>query len=184
MPTRKFCSGDCRFAARQKVPCSSCGGPSGKVASDGRGPSEVYCLPCRRAFKAPVKRIRNKRARGLTDEWTCAGCGVACSRPATKGQRRKWCDLCAGVQQNRYIRIPHSARLSIYARDAWTCWICEGPVDGSLIGSRDQWRPSLDHVIPRSRGGSDDVTNLSLAHLWCNVARNDERAHTVEDFRV
>lgn len=33
--------------------------------------------------------------------------------------------------------------------------------------------PTLDHVIPRSRGGSHGLRNLVLAHRECNGARGD-----------
>lgn len=32
---------------------------------------------------------------------------------------------------------------------------------------------TADHVIPRSKGGADDVANLRPAHLACNQARGD-----------
>lgn len=72
----------------------------------------------------------------------------------------------------------------IYERDRWTCWLCEDAVDQSLIGSHSEWRPSLDHVVCRSQGGTDDPDNLRLAHWWCNIMRNDERAYSPEDFRA
>lgn len=44
--------------------------------------------------------------------------------------------------------------------------------DGHWCGDLD---PSLEHVVPRSRGGSNALTNLLLAHRICNETRgNDE----------
>ncbi|MEV1331137.1 HNH endonuclease signature motif containing protein [Micromonospora costi] len=74
--------------------------------------------------------------------------------------------------------------MAIYERDGWACWLCEEPVDRHLIGTLDHWRPSLDHVIPKSQGGPDDPSNLRLAHWWCNSVRTDGRTYTEEDFRV
>ena len=48
------------------------------------------------------------------------------------------------------------------------CGVCHRPIDVRLRGTRDRMRPSVGHVIPRSRGGSDDVENLRLDHLSCN----------------
>lgn len=52
----------------------------------------------------------------------------------------------------------------------WTCWVCGGDVDraGPLTGP---WAPTVDHVLPRARGGTNDPTNLRLAHRRCNGAR-------------
>ena len=40
------------------------------------------------------------------------------------------------------------------------CWMCEGPAS------------QIDHIVPRSRGGSDQRSNLRLACSACNVSRN------------
>lgn len=101
-----------------------------------------------------------------------------------KGQRPKWCEPCRLIRANRYIRVAPSVRLGIYARDGWVCQICVEPVDGALVGTRDHWRPSLDHTTPKSQGGSDDPSNLRLAHWWCNSARSDGRTYSEVDFRA
>lgn len=33
------------------------------------------------------------------------------------------------------------------------------------------WQPTIDHLVPRSRGGSSDLVNLRLAHRRCNNQR-------------
>lgn len=178
-----YCSNVCRdakyYTERPRAACVECSGPTGYMLN--RAPSAPRCQPCRRA--ASDYRVKDKRAKGFMDRWTCGDCSVACERPATKGQRPKWCERCRLMRQNNYIRLSASARLAIYERDGWTCWICTEPVDAELIGSRSDWRPSLDHLLPKSKGGGDETSNLSLAHLWCNVTLNDRRAYTPEDFR-
>ena len=55
-------------------------------------------------------------------------------------------------------------------RDGATCWLCGGGVDATAhTGS--PWAGSVDHVVPRARGGGDEPTNLRLAHRRCNSAR-------------
>jgi 5-methylcytosine-specific restriction endonuclease McrA len=41
---------------------------------------------------------------------------------------------------------------------------------------------SLDHIIPRSRGGSNDIENLQWVHLWINQAKTnmDEEEFKIE----
>tara|TARA_R110000868_G_scaffold343404_2_gene604426 strand:- start:1422 stop:1793 length:372 start_codon:yes stop_codon:yes gene_type:complete len=60
-------------------------------------------------------------------------------------------------------------------RDGNKCGICGKRVDTSLSsGPRgDDLGPSIDHVIPRSKGGSDDLANLRLAHWSCNRLRGN-----------
>jgi len=58
-------------------------------------------------------------------------------------------------------------RRELYERDGWLCYLCEMPVDrlGDHNGNR---APSLDHVAPKSLGGSDEPDNLKTAHRSCN----------------
>jgi len=37
----------------------------------------------------------------------------------------------------------------------------------------DPLAASIDHILPRSRGGTDDDGNLQIAHLRCNLLKND-----------
>jgi 5-methylcytosine-specific restriction endonuclease McrA len=32
---------------------------------------------------------------------------------------------------------------------------------------------TVDHIIPRSCGGSDEAVNLALAHFKCNMDKSD-----------
>ena len=61
------------------------------------------------------------------------------------------------------------------AEDGWSCWLC-----GEGIDPRRYWPDpragSVDHVIPVVLGGTDERSNLRLAHLHCNTARRDKPA--------
>lgn len=57
-------------------------------------------------------------------------------------------------------------------RDGWTCHICRESVAPDLEWP-DPKSPSLDHVVPLSRGGAHSPENVSLAHLTCNVSKGD-----------
>lgn len=58
-------------------------------------------------------------------------------------------------------------RIELYERDDWTCHLCGDLVDryGDPNGDR---APSLDHIVPRSLGGSDEPVNLKTACRACN----------------
>ncbi|MCB0044880.1 MAG: HNH endonuclease [Caldilineaceae bacterium] len=63
-----------------------------------------------------------------------------------------------------YVRLPHrrvpATRSAIMLRDAYTCQYCgETPGRNNL---------TVDHVLPRSRGGSHDWQNLTTACKRCN----------------
>lgn len=52
------------------------------------------------------------------------------------------------------------------------CGICGQPVDKSLKYPHPL-SPTVDHIIPCARGGSDDLDNLQLAHRKCNRDKGD-----------
>lgn len=56
-------------------------------------------------------------------------------------------------------------------RDGWVCHLCKEPIDRALKdGPR---RATLDHLLPRSRGGTNAKGNLKLAHAECNETRGN-----------
>ena len=53
------------------------------------------------------------------------------------------------------------------------CGICGLPVDKS-VKYPDPMSPTVDHIIPCAKGGSDDLDNLQLAHRKCNRDKSDQ----------
>lgn len=64
------------------------------------------------------------------------------------------------------------------------CYLCGEEIDLSLRSKIDERgrpqkqfvdaMPTLDHIIPRSKGGGNRVTNLRLTHHKCNNKRGNE----------
>lgn len=52
-------------------------------------------------------------------------------------------------------------RVSIGERDGWVCGICDEPVDQTLKFP-DRMSPSLDHILPLSRGGHHVGGNVRI----------------------
>lgn len=73
------------------------------------------------------------------------------------------------VRLKRYLNMPSrrsgSNRSSIYKRDDFKCQFC-----GEKFPPKDL---TLDHVFPKSRGGSNDPTNLVSACKACNNRKGD-----------
>ena len=65
-------------------------------------------------------------------------------------------------------RIQRKARLRIlWEEQHGLCWYCK-----QYVPSRDS---SLDHVVPQSKGGSDDWGNLVMACRPCNGKKGSRR---------
>ena len=65
-----------------------------------------------------------------------------------------------------------AARLKILKTQT-ICGICGKPVDFSYKNPHPL-APTVDHIIPVSKGGHpSDISNLQLAHRYCNRAKAD-----------
>ena len=68
-----------------------------------------------------------------------------------------------------YVRIPRDAhsrkitRRAIFARDRWTCQYCGG----------EQRTLTIDHVVPRSKGGASSWDNIVTCCAPCNRRKGD-----------
>ena len=65
-------------------------------------------------------------------------------------------------------------KAAIFEEQDGLCYLC----GESLYGRLDD-PLSIEHKIPISRGGSDDVSNIALAHLSCNMRKGTK---TPEEF--
>ena len=68
--------------------------------------------------------------------------------------------------------ITPEARRAIYERDRWTCQIC-GRALAPTASQNDPASPTIDHIIPRSAGGSSEPDNLQATCRPCNSGKRD-----------
>ena len=74
-----------------------------------------------------------------------------------------------------YVRVPRDShrrkitRRAVFARDDWTCQYC---------GERTTL--TVDHVIPRSRGGLSTWDNIVAACAPCNRRKGDRLPHQID----
>ncbi|HSS09404.1 MAG TPA: HNH endonuclease [Acidimicrobiales bacterium] len=58
----------------------------------------------------------------------------------------------------------------IYERDGYVCQLCGEPID-MLVRSPNPRSPTIDHIIPLRRGGTDEPGNVQAAHRSCNSSK-------------
>ena len=72
------------------------------------------------------------------------------------------------IRLRSYVRVPRDAhkrkitRRAVFARDGWTCQYC---------GSRSNL--TVDHLIPRSKGGQSSWENIVASCAPCNRRKGD-----------
>src|SRR5438034_7782870 len=74
------------------------------------------------------------------------------------------------VRLARYVRVPYQSRVAlnrraVFARDGHRCQYCGATAE------------NIDHVVPRSRGGTHTWDNVVAACRRCN-SRKENRLHT------
>ena len=107
------------------------------------------------SFKRALVLVMNEKATVIEriDEDPVGGIGGQVDRPAV-------------IVLTRYVRVPGSRRVpvtrrGVLRRDAHRCAYCGGPAS------------TIDHVLPRSRGGADSWENLVACCLRCNNVKGD-----------
>lgn len=75
------------------------------------------------------------------------------------GERRK-----PRFPRQREQRSMQWIKKQLIRRDGMMCGLCQEPIDSIKDAT-------LDHIMPKSRGGTDTITNLRLAHKACNQER-------------
>lgn len=137
--------------SRYRRACALCG--VSRMTSPGSLPEGQYiCHPCRRTDEKHRAAIAAKRR----------------LREAGRGDFRE--------RARRYgVEYEPVDRYKVYARDKWTCGICRRKVSRTCVYP-DPLSPSLDHVVPMSKGGGHTYANTQCSHLICNVRKGDRGA--------
>jgi 5-methylcytosine-specific restriction endonuclease McrA len=73
-----------------------------------------------------------------------------------------------GVQSYAY------SREQVFKRDHYICCLCNQPLNMSVtIPAWDA--PTIDHILPLTKGGSDDLSNVQSAHYRCNCKKGNRK---------
>lgn len=76
------------------------------------------------------------------------------------------------VRLNYFVKVPFRARASltrraVFARDEWRCQYCGSSAE------------NVDHVVPRSRGGTHSWENVVASCRRCNAKKENRFHHEV-----
>jgi 5-methylcytosine-specific restriction endonuclease McrA len=190
----KFCSSVCRWRSRylpggcyakSPIKCAQCGQDTPRWAGsvegktrcqlcikDGRraghGTRKMYrdfkcrCDECREfmnaAFREYARKYREANGKNLYDQYRAPG---ARKRDAARRRARL---MDAFVEDVDPIRV--------FEADGYRCYGCDRKcIKGAP--NNHPLQPTLDHVIPLSKGGTHEYTNIRTMCRQCNVRKGD-----------
>lgn len=124
------------------------------------------------------------RRRGTLEAGQCSICQEPLPPESTAS--RKYCTACGLERRRARARDQEHRRrvwllegacekidsVEIYERDGWKCGLCHRKVNPNLSWPH-RMSPSLDHIVPISTGGGHVRTNVHLAHLTCNLSKQN-----------
>ena len=145
------------------------------------GPILATCEECGADFEAATKGKRfcsGRCARRARYERVKSGHYGVCSVDGCL--RGRWAKgLCVLHYRREHFpevercdRFSQAQRDAIYSRDGFVCYLCGCTVQTGGDYNADD-AATLDHVIPRSKGGSDEDENLRTCCRLCNSLKAD-----------
>lgn len=184
-PDFEYVKGYIAYDSTVKIKCKKCGYVQERNANSKPG---IICDKC----KGIKRREEPKRARtSKVYAKNCIECGkefktrysnkTICSKKCKTRRDNRVKD----IKRRRILRHNGKVERSItldklIIRDKNICHICgeqcnredyETTKDGHYIAG--ERHPSIDHVIPISKGGTHTWGNIKLAHMGCNIIKSD-----------
>lgn len=157
--------------------CDNCGAAMQVTARRAAEPNVFCSRECKQAerkAKAKASRIASKEPR------PCLHCGavIGAERRTDARYCSKECNSAAHAVTRKMSKRADRKRPEVLVsrnylgdRDGWRCKLCGKKVDRALKHP-DPLSPSIDHVVPLSAGGDNELSNLQLAHLRCNLSKS------------
>lgn len=157
---------------------------------------QKVCLYCNEPFKAYAINVMYcsndcsyqswyEKQQGMREQHSIK-CKECSNFFTTTNQRRVFCGKrCYRKYMDRYNEVTRRERIlsngevhkdisieRLIKRDKGICYLCNDKVNIHL-DSNDNFYPSIEHVIPISKGGTHTWDNVKLAHRICNSIKNN-----------
>lgn len=110
-------------------------------------------------------------------QFTGTSRAVCCSQECSKENHRQLMREVSGRRRaaKRTNRVGVVKPDEVFARDGYRCHIC-GMRTSRKGGVSSPHYPTVDHLVPLSRGGEHSMANVGTACRRCNVARSNRGA--------
>lgn len=100
-------------------------------------------------------------------------CSIECSQEFKREYKRNAKHVRRARQRKAHVALVR--RGEIYKRDNYRCQLCGKKLKMDAEVPHPN-APTLDHIIPLSKGGTHEPTNVQAAHFLCNATKGN-RGH-------
>ena len=132
------------------------------------------CVWCNKIFT--IKEYEERE--GKSNVNTLAHCSSACIEAHNKADRKQYNRDTHGKHRLRAKKygVGFEKGITLHAlvrRDGLTCALCGGLCNWKDVrqGYCGPTYPSIDHIIPMSKGGEHSWNNVQVAHRLCNSSK-------------
>lgn len=138
-------------------PAFECATPESAASADGWAWRVFFrdCAVCGEHFASPH---------------TTSTCSAECARAKGRLDARRAKDKRRALERSAYVEPVD--RRHVYERDGWLCHLCKKRVDASREVPHPL-APTIDHVVPLSKGGTHELANVRTAHFICNTRKGN-----------
>lgn len=185
---RKWCSRACECRAKRHgtgvIPtklCVVCGYSFKSKRSD---VSRCDSQACIQEMRNRARRKRMPPVVCTPRECAAHGCDIVFTPSPSNNEKARFCCYNCFMRANaaKYRHRRESAEKAafvedvdpgyIFRRDNWRCHLCKKKVHKSKRAP-DRMSPSLDHIVPLTKGGKHEKSNVATAHFGCNARKNN-----------
>ena len=140
------------------------------------------CVVCGKRFsKAEFMRIKGRTLVPTNPRYCSPECERKYSNKIRNSHpdRRKWRTANHRHRARKY-GVPYESGITLaklIKRDGLRCALCGGMCnlnDHSWSEYSGATYPSIDHIIPMSKGGGHTWDNVQIAHMLCNALKSDK----------
>ena len=140
------------FQGRIDIACPKCRIVNVFESEDGSVPERGYAHPVIAALKEQIAELKELGRPRIIDAEAVFAALESRWEDYVKRSRKERAELAAGI------------RFAIFKRDGFRCRYC-----GRDVG--DAVALHVDHVIPRSKGGTNALDNLVTSCSYCNLGK-------------
>lgn len=191
-----------RDSRNTNVQCKECNKINNIICGKEKKRIEAEIKKKRREQKKIEKELQKQlEKQSRIREVVCSECGQIFK---TVYHNAKYCsDKCRKRIDNRYTEISRRKKLKengkidysisltkLIKRDKSICKLCGDKIDknayemqGDTFIAKGTY-PSIDHIIPVSKGGTHTWDNVQLAHCKCNSIKSDSSNLKIEDNQI